>query len=51
VIIEAAPASPTLPPAKRLDNVIEVELKDARVRIGANATSTVIAATLKALQL
>ncbi len=30
--------------------VIEVELKDVRVRIGAGASSSVIAATLKALR-
>ena len=50
VIIEAAPASPTLPLAKRSDNVIEVEMKDAPVRIGAEASSALIAATLKALR-
>ena len=36
--------------ARRRVDVIEVELKDVRVRIGAGASSSVIAATLKALR-
>ena len=52
VIIETPPpASPTLTPANGSDpGVIEVNMKGARVRIGANAPSAVIAATLKALR-
>ena len=52
VIIETPPRpSPTLPPANGCDpGVIEVELKDVRVRISADAPSIVIAATLKALR-
>ncbi len=52
VIIEAPPRpSPTLPPSNGSDlGVIEVELKGVRVRIGADAPSAVIAATLKALR-
>jgi len=52
VIIEAPPRpSPTLPLASGSDpGVIEVELKGVRVRIGADAPSAVIAATLKALR-
>ena len=48
VIIET---SPTLPPSNSSDlGVIEVDLKGVRVRIGADAPSAVIAATLKALR-
>ena len=52
VIIEAPPRpSPTLPPSNGSDlGVIEVEFKGVRVRIGADAPSAVIAATLKALR-
>jgi transposase len=52
VIIETRPRpSPTLPPANGSEpGVIEVELKDVRVRISADAPSAVIAATLKALR-
>ncbi len=54
VVIEAAPASPaTLAPATEdvaQNVVVEVELKDVRVKIGATAPSAVIAATLKALR-
>ena len=52
VIIEAPPRpSPTLPPSNGSDlRVIEVEFKGVRVRIGADAPSAVIAATLKALR-
>jgi transposase len=52
VIIETPPRpSPTLPPSNGSDlGVIEVELKGVRVRIGADAPSAVIAATLKALR-
>jgi transposase len=53
VIIEAAPA-PTMSRELARQNVasgvIEVELKDVRVRIGAGASSSLIAATLKALR-
>ncbi|MGJ0531941.1 IS66-like element accessory protein TnpA [Methylocystis sp.] len=61
VIIAAAPASSMSPTMSRekpgdlaaqdaASVVIEVELKDVRVRIGAGASSSVIAATLKALR-
>jgi transposase len=52
VIIETAPRPSTiLPPSNGSDpGVIEVELKGVRVRIGADASSAVIAATLKALR-
>jgi len=52
VIIETSPLpSPPLPLANSSDSgVIEVELKGVRVRIGADAPSAVIAATLKALR-
>ncbi len=52
VIIETAPSAlPALAPAQgSVSCVIEVDLKDVRVRIGADAPSGVIAATLKALR-
>lgn len=52
VIIEPAPAGlPALPPSDRSGTgVVEVDLKDVRVRINANASTAVIAATLKALR-
>ena len=52
VIIEKPPpASPTLTLTNGSDpGVIEVNMKDVRVRIRANAPSGVIAATLKALR-
>jgi transposase len=52
VIIETPPRpSATLPPSNGSDlRVIEVELKGVRVRIGADAPSAVIAATLRALR-
>jgi transposase len=52
LIIEATPAGPaTLAQAPDdLSAVVEVELKNARVKIGAGAPSAVIAATLKALR-
>jgi transposase len=52
VVVETPPpVSPALPPAGGSDSsVIVVEVKDARVRIGADAPSAVIAATLKALR-
>ncbi|WP_091686917.1 IS66-like element accessory protein TnpA [Methylocapsa palsarum] len=52
VIIETAPAAPsTLRPANVSDaGVIEVDIKDVRVRIRADAPSGVITATLKALR-
>jgi transposase len=51
IIEEPPPASPVVPQVSRSDaGVIEVEMKGARVRISADATSAVIAATLKALR-
>jgi len=52
VVVETpTPASPTLPAASAPEPyVVVVEVKDARVRIGADAPSAVIAATLKALR-
>jgi len=52
VIIETPPLpSPPLPPANGSEpGVIEVDMKDVRVRISADAPSVVIAATLKALR-
>ncbi len=51
VIVEAPPASAALPTARASEfGVIIVEVKDARVRIGADAPSAVIAATLKVLR-
>ncbi|MGB5083027.1 MAG: transposase [Methylocystis silviterrae] len=53
VIIAAAPAptmSRDLVAQDAASGVIEVELKDVRVRIGAGASSSVIIATLKALR-
>jgi transposase len=52
VIIETAPPAPSaLPPSQTsASGVVEVDLKDVRVRISADAPSAVIAATLKALR-
>jgi transposase len=52
VIIEPALATPAaLAPTQDIaPSVVEVELKDVRVRISADAPSVVIAATLKALR-
>ncbi len=51
VVIEAAAAAPSSSTSSNLNSgVIEVELKDARVRIHAGAPSSVIAAVLKALR-
>jgi len=52
VVVEAPPpASPAVPAANAPERgVIVVEVKDARVRIGADAPSAAIAATLKALR-
>ena len=52
VIVETPPpASPATPAASAAEpGVIVVEVKEARVRIGADAPSAVIAATLKALR-
>jgi transposase len=52
VIIETAPlASPTPRPSQSsASGVVEVDMKDVRVRISADAPSAVIAATLKALR-
>ncbi|WP_243080208.1 IS66-like element accessory protein TnpA [Candidatus Rhodoblastus alkanivorans] len=51
VVIKPAPAAPCSSPSTNLGSaVIEVELREARVRIHAGAPSSVIAAALKALQ-
>jgi transposase len=52
VIIETTPPAPSaLPPSQTsASGVVEVDLKDLRVRISADAPSAVIAATLKALR-
>lgn len=52
VVIKPAPAAPCSSPSSNCSNaaVIEVELKDARVRIHAGAPSSAIAAALKALR-
>lgn len=52
VVDSAIPASPSAPSATTSDSsVIVVDVRDARVRIGAGAPAAVIAATLKALRL
>ena len=51
VVIEPAPASPCSSTASNLGSaVIEVDLKDARVRIHPGAPASAIAAALKALR-
>jgi transposase len=50
VIVEPALAAPAAPTQDIAPSVVEVELKDVRVKIGARAPSGVIAATLKALR-
>jgi transposase len=53
VIIEPAPrvaTSQEQPPQEATAGVVEVELKDVRVKISATAPSSVIVATLKALR-
>jgi transposase len=53
VILEPAPAvsiSRETPTPEAAPSVIEIELKDVRVKIGAAAPSAVIAATLRALR-
>jgi transposase len=52
VVIEPAPAILASPTAAKLEDAaaIVVEVRDARVRIGAAASSALIAATLKALR-
>jgi transposase len=52
VVIEAGPPTSAPQPASKASEpgVIVVEVKDARVRIGVNAPSALIAATLKALR-
>ena len=52
VVIEAASTTSPLPPVAQVGEhgVIVVEVKDARVRIGADAPSALIAATFKALR-
>jgi transposase len=49
VIVENTPQSPSPASEPELDAIV-AEMKDARIRIGANAPSTLIAATLKALR-
>jgi transposase len=49
VIVEDAPQGPAHVSEPELAAIL-VEMKDARVRIGANASSALIAATLKALR-
>jgi transposase-like protein len=48
VVIEASPSQPAASAGER--DVIVVEVKDARVRIGASAPLALITATLKALR-
>ena len=51
LVVEALPQPPILAPASEPEpSAIVVEMKDARIRIGVNASSAVIAATLKALR-
>lgn len=53
VVVENSPQSPIAKPASASEpeaGAILVEMKDARIRIGANASSALIAATLKALR-
>lgn len=52
VVIEPAPPTPSGLPTTQssASGVVEVEFKDVRVTIGADAPSGVIAATLKALR-
>ncbi len=53
VIVENPPSPrppPSLPPTEFEPGVIVVQMKDARVRIGVNAPSALITATLKALR-
>ena len=49
VIIETTPPTPR-PSQSSASGVVEVDLKDVRVRISADAPSAVISATLKALR-
>lgn len=49
LIVEHPPQSPSAASGSELGAIL-VELKDARVRIGANAPSALIATTLKALR-
>jgi transposase len=51
IVEDTLPApSPSSPPNESEPGVILVQMKDARVRIGANAPSALITATLKALR-
>ena len=51
VVVEALPRAPAPGPASEPEpSAIVVEMKEARIRIGGNASSVVIAATLKALR-
>jgi transposase len=47
VVVEAQPRAPASEPEP---SAIVVEMKEARIRIGGNASSALIAATLKALR-
>ena len=51
VVVEALPRAPAPGPASEPEpSAIVVEMKEARIRIGGNASAAVIAATLKALR-
>ncbi|MGH6878629.1 MAG: IS66-like element accessory protein TnpA [Rhizomicrobium sp.] len=50
VIVEDTLPAPSSPPNEPEPGVILVQMKDARVRIGANAPPALITATLKALR-
>ena len=51
VIMEDTPCSPSPSPTREAElGAIVVEMNGARIRIGANATAALVAATLKALR-
>ena len=51
VVVEALPRAPVAAPASEPEpSAIVVEMKEARIRIGGNASAAVIAAILKALR-
>ena len=53
VVVESLPRAPVSAPASANEpepSAIVVEMKEARIRIGGNASAAVIAATLKALR-
>ena len=51
VVVEARPRAPLSAPASEPEpSAIVVEMKEAHIRIGGNASAAVIAATLKALR-